>query len=116
MGGAPFGEPHSFFREDDVAGQKPGGIGQYFEGAIGDPGRVLIREVYASTCRHCGEITEFASQRSMMDHVEICRGCMSLICLRCYGQPCVPAEKRAEMMEREAQLRRRLAQDAWGCY
>jgi hypothetical protein len=52
----------------------------------------------------------------MMDYVEICRSCMRLICLNCYGKPCVPAEKRAEMEEQMARLQDRLTRQAWRCY
>ena len=93
---------------------EPGGVGQYFDGPLGSG--VLVREVYHSTCSHCGHGTEFASKRNMMEHVEMCRGCMRLICLACYGRPCVPQEKEAERQELEARLRSRLEVGRWGCY
>ena len=89
--------------------QKPGGVGFYF-----DPSG--IREVHSSKCNHCQRLTEFDSLKRMMDHVEICRGCMKLICLKCAGKPCVPFEKRAEIMEREARLRAAMERATWGCY
>jgi hypothetical protein len=95
---------------------KPGGVGQYFDGQITDPGRELIREVHASTCSHCTAVTEYASQRDMMDHVEICRGCMRLICLRCAGKPCDPAEAKAERMEAADRIRRQIHVASWRCY
>jgi hypothetical protein len=52
----------------------------------------------------------------MMEHVEICRGCMKLICLECYGKPCRPFEKELERQEAEARLRARLESQAWRCY
>ena len=83
----------------------PGGVGQLFWGSPGDPGRVLIREVCTSTCRHCGGVTEFESRRKMMDHVDFCRSCMNLICLPCYdrlckGFPCVTQEAWCEAVEK----------------
>lgn len=99
-----------------MPGQRPGGVGQYFDGPIGDPGRLLVREVHTSTCSHCQAQTEFASQRAMLDHVDICRGCMKLICLACVGQPCRPWEKEAERQEREALLNQRLQVNMWRCY
>lgn len=78
--------------------QQPGGIGQYFEDGV------LVQEVYTSTCSHCANITEFPTKRAMLDHVDICRGCMRLICLRCHGKPCRPFEAEAEREEREARL------------
>lgn len=93
---------------------KAGGIGQYFEGAIGD--RVLVREVHASTCSHCQAQTEYPSQKRMMEFVDICRGCMRLICLGCVGQPCRPFEAEAERQEAVARLERRLQIGAWRCY
>lgn len=52
----------------------------------------------------------------MLDHVDICRGCMKLICLACVGQPCRPWEKEAERQEREALLNQRLQVNMWRCY
>lgn len=92
---------------------KAGGVGQYFENGNHTG---LVTEVYASTCSHCGRITEFPSARTMMEHVEICRGCMRLICLACYGKGCRPFEKEAERQEAEARLQQRLQQQAWSCY
>lgn len=92
---------------------EPGSVGQYFEGPLGSG--VLIREVYHSTCSHCQTGTEFPSKRTMMEHVEICRGCMRLICLNCYGKPCTPAEKEAERIEREARLRARIEGGGFRC-
>ena len=89
---------------------EPGGLGEYF-----DPiGQVV--EKYSSTCSHCQRITEFESKRKMMDYVEICRGCMKLICLDCSGKPCLPYEKRADIMDNEWALRQRLVKDGWRCY
>jgi len=99
-----------------MAKQKPGGIGEYFEGAFNDPGRVIKKTMYASTCAHCGYITEFPSMRTMTDHVEVCRCCMGLICLNCYGKPCRPLEKEVERVEAEQALRNRLERNRWGCY
>jgi hypothetical protein len=95
---------------------KAGGVGQYFDGQIGDAGRELVREVHASTCSHCAAVTEYASQRDMMDYVEICRGCMRLICLNCASKPCDPAEAKAERQELAERLRHRAHIDAWRCY
>lgn len=89
---------------------KPGGVGIYSDPLLGEV------EVHASTCRHCRKITEFPSKKAMMDHVDICRGCMSLICLECYGKPCVPFERRAERIEELERLRSRIHTQAWRCY
>jgi hypothetical protein len=100
----------------------PNGIGQYFDGQMeivnGRPtitGK-LVREVCASTCTHCGAITQFASMRKFHEHCDICRGCMRPICLRCVGRPCRPQEKEAERQEREQRIHGRIVRDAWGCY
>lgn len=95
---------------------KGGGIGQYFDGQIGDAGRVLIREVHVSRCSHCDTFTEYPSQKQMMEFVDICRGCMKLICLGCLGKPCMPAEKRADHEEKMARISGQLERRAWGCY
>ena len=71
---------------------KPGSIGQYF-------GPTECVEVHASTCSHCQHITEFPSLRKMHEHVEMCRGCMKLICLKCVGKPCVTWLKKCEIDE-----------------
>ncbi len=92
---------------------KPGGVGQYFEGPAW-AGKCV--EVHESTCAHCARITGFPSLKRMMDHVDICRGCMKLICLGCLGKPCTPQELECERIEREATLRHRIEQGAWGCY
>lgn len=99
-----------------MPGQRAGGIGQYFDGPLADAGRKLVRETLASTCGHCGSITEFESRRRMTDHVDVCRGCMRLVCLRCAGGPCDPMEAKAEREELAARIRERAAIGAWRCY
>jgi hypothetical protein len=90
---------------------RPGGLNQFIP-ADGSP----IIETHSSTCRHCQKLTEFPSLKRMFDHVDICRGCMSLICLGCVGKPCTPYELEAERQEHEFKLRHRLYLEAWGCY
>ncbi len=71
---------------------RPGGVGEYFfcgEHSV----------VETSTCAHCQHITDIPNRRKMTDYVDVCRGCMSLICLECAGKPCTPAMKRIEMAE-----------------
>jgi hypothetical protein len=89
---------------------EPGGVGEYF-----DPELPTVT-VHESTCFHCQHITTFPNKRRMMEHVEICRGCMKLICLECHGKPCTPYEKQADMMEQEAYLKERIHIQGWGCY
>jgi hypothetical protein len=93
--------------------QKPGGVGEYFDGPLWN-GRAST--VYASTCAHCAHVTEFPSRRTMTEHVDVCRGCMRLICLGCVGKPCTPQELECERIERETRVSRRLEKDSWGCY
>ncbi len=95
---------------------KPGAMGEYFDGPIGDPGRKVVQVVHSSTCSHCQHPTEFPSMKRMMEFVEICRGCMKLICLECYGKPCRPYESEAERQEREARVCARVESGGWGCY
>lgn len=52
----------------------------------------------------------------MFDHVDICRGCMHLICLKCVGKGCRPYEKEAERQEHEFKLRSRIHMQGWSCY
>jgi hypothetical protein len=92
---------------------KPGAVSQYFD-EPGQSGRV--REIHSSTCSHCQHMTEFPSMRRMMEFVEICRGCMKLICLGCVGKPCVPFEKRVDIKEREDELHAKLVREGWRCY
>lgn len=77
---------------------EPTGVGQYFDGYL-EAGK-LVREVCSSTCSHCGALTEFESRRKMFEHVDVCRGCMKLICLKCVGRPCRTQEAEAEQIER----------------
>lgn len=74
---------------------KPGGVGQYF-----DPGASFACvEVHTSTCSHCQRIAEFPSMRRMHEFVDVCRGCMKLICLECAGKPCVTWLKKCDIDE-----------------
>ena len=92
---------------------KPGAIGQYFEGGQWNG---KMTEVHASVCAHCNTPTEFPSMRRMMEFVDICRGCMKLICPNCANGPCRPYEKEAERQEQLARLQQRIQVGAWRCY
>ena len=92
---------------------KPGGVGILFD-ELHYSGS--IDEQHASTCFHCQSITEFPSMKRMMEFVEVCRGCMKLICLKCAGRPCRPWEKEVERLENEARLRAAVQRNQWGCY
>jgi hypothetical protein len=61
-------------------------------------------------------MSEFPSVKRMMEFVDICRGCMKLICLECAGKPCRPFEQEAERQEEIARLQQRLQIGAWRCY
>jgi len=89
---------------------EPGALGEYFDPVGG------VTTSYSSTCSHCQKGTDFPSKRKMMDYVEICRGCMKLICLECAGKPCFPYEKRADQMETAWEVHQRLVKDGWRCY
>ncbi len=71
---------------------RPGGVGEYFL-----CGEVIVVET--STCAHCQKLTDVPNRRKMTDVVDICRGCMALICLECAGKPCTPKLKEIEMSE-----------------
>lgn len=80
-----------------------------------------VKTVYSSTCSHCQHGTDFPSKRNMMDYVEICRGCMRLICLECYdklckGEPCETYEQKTDRKEAEEDLHRKLVREGWRCY
>ena len=90
-----------------------GGVSEYFDEPLWQ-GRVIT--VHSSTCWHCGRITDFPSRRVMFDYVDVCRGCMKLICLGCVGKPCTPQEAECERIEREDRLKQRIEQGSWGCY
>jgi len=104
---------------------RPGSINQYFDEAVWTPnvtgstgrwsGR-LVKEEHASTCSHCQHSTNFPSLRAMMDHVDICRGCMKLVCLACAGKPCRPWEAEVERVENEERIRAAVERAAWGSY
>lgn len=89
---------------------KPGGINIVFDPVFGEI------ETHSSTCKHCQRITDFPSRRKMMEYVDICRGCMALICLECVGKPCMPYEKEAERQEHEYLVRTRIHVQGWKCY
>jgi hypothetical protein len=91
---------------------KPGALNILYDPDL--PGGEL--ETHSSTCRHCQRSTDFPSMKVMMHYVDVCRGCMKLICLQCVGKPCVPYEKRADMLETEHRLRSRIHLQAWRCY
>lgn len=74
---------------------RPGGVGEYF---LCD----AVKVVETSTCGHCQKITDIPNRRTMMDHVDMCRNCMTLICLDCAGKPCTPIMKQIEMTEEKA--------------
>jgi hypothetical protein len=81
---------------------RPGGVGTYFncDGVV---------EVETSTCAHCQRMTDIPSRRKMQDVVDICRGCMKLICLECVGKPCIPIMKRIEAQEEAFYRRQQLS-------
>ena len=91
---------------------KPGGINTYFDPVLGEV------ETHSSTCRHCQHITDFPSRRVMMDHVDLCRSCMELVCREpeCQQRGCVPYEKQAEMEEKAFYLKSRIHMIGWKCY
>jgi hypothetical protein len=89
---------------------KPGGVNFQWDPVLG------VVESYSSTCSHCQKITDFPSKREMMNYVELCRGCMKLICLNCVGKPCIPYEKQCEIEENTAKLRERIHMQGWKCY
>ena len=88
----------------------PGGLNEVFV-----PGGATV-ETHSSTCSHCQRQTDFPSLRTMFEYVDICRGCMKLICQDCAGNPCRPYEKEAERLENEEYLKKQLAMQGWGCY
>jgi len=89
---------------------KPGGLNYHSDPVLG------VIESHSSTCSHCQRITDFPSMREMMNYVEVCRGCMKLICLDCIGKPCLPYEKRAEQEETAYKIKSRVHLQAWRCY
>lgn len=97
-----------------MSGQRPGSFSEVWDGWVGDG--YLVKTSYSSTCSHCQRGTDFPSMKRMTDYVDICRGCMKLICLQCVGKPCVPFEKQCEIDEAEYRLRKRLELDSWKCY
>lgn len=85
--------------------QRPGGVSQYF-----NPDGTMV-EAHTSTCKHCSKMTEFPDKRRMLEHVDICRQCMGLICLECVGKPCMPWQRRLDEMEKRYWDRRRMMRD-----
>lgn len=87
-------------------GSKPGGyqIEFSFDGKT--------KEADTFTCRHCNRIVEVKPFCSPSD-IEFggqCKGCMGLICLKCYDKAeCKPIEKWCEEQERKGRFRRDLS-------
>ena len=103
----------------------PGGVNVYV-----DPVTGKVTETHSSTCNHCQHLSEFESLKRMFNKkdpgsrwevVDICRGCMKLICEKCAmermaGAPCVPFERRLEWVENLHRLKTRVHMQAWRCY
>ncbi len=77
---------------------KPGGVSYSFH-------PYCVEEFHSSTCSHCQRITDFPSLRKMHEHVDVCRGCMKLICLQCVGKPCKTWLEQCEIEEELARRR-----------
>jgi hypothetical protein len=86
---------------------RPGGISETFT-------EFGCTVAYTSTCAHCQRFAEAATARELREKVDVCRGCMRLICLSCARKPCLPWEKQCEYQEREY-LKRRI-EDKLRCY
>ena len=95
----------------------PGGINQVTDLVTGN-----VVEGHSSTCSHCQHITDYPSRKVMMDYVDLCFGCMKLVCrqpacvenYKRFG--CVPYEKQAEAQELEQKLKSLVHVQAWRCY
>lgn len=71
---------------------RPGGEAEYTCDGV-------VTRVATSTCAHCQHQTEIPSNKKMMEYVDVCRACMKLICLSCYGKPCTPKMREIERAE-----------------
>ena len=60
------------------------------------------------TCGHCQKIVTVGPGLPPEDFGGFCKVCSSLICKHCVGLPCVPWEKKMELIERSAKLHRDL--------
>lgn len=80
---------------------KFGGVSQYF---LPD-GRMVERGT--KKCNHCQRPVEVDDLRKLMEVMDLCRGCMKLICLPCYGETwqkgCMHHLKAIEVAEEKAQ-------------
>ncbi len=85
---------------------EPGSVGEYYDGPLWSGNATLF---YESTCSHCQHGTRFPSKKSMMEYVDVCRGCMRLVCLPCAGKPCRTWEKECDHLEAEGRRQYREA-------
>jgi hypothetical protein len=77
--------------------QQPGSVGQYFP-EHHQQGKAV--EVWASKCAHCQHLTE-AFDLGAKRAINVCRGCMRLICNRCADKGvCFTDEEQAEIEEK----------------
>lgn len=74
-----------------------------------------IFEVDTFTCIHCGAV-EHVEAKADVNRVGFCRNCMKPICQRCSDQPCVPFEKKLEMIERKVDWRRQFDENLRGMW
>lgn len=65
---------------------------------------ILERDTF--TCIHCNAVVHVKPKVPMDEFGSMCRNCMKMVCPKCADGPCVPFEKKLELMEaRERALR-----------
>ena len=58
---------------------------------------ITERDTYS--CCHCNRIVHVKPKANMDEFGSMCRNCMKMVCPKCADGPCVPFEKRLEMIE-----------------
>jgi hypothetical protein len=65
-----------------------------------------VSEFDTFTCGHCGCERHVKAMAPMDEFGSMCRNCMKMVCPKCADGPCVPFEKKLQMIEdRERTLR-----------
>lgn len=76
-----------------------------FDGRLRSEIKLEIFTIETFTCFHCNAV-EHVPARADVNYVGFCRNCMKPICHVCAGKPCMPYEKKLELIESQAETDR----------
>jgi hypothetical protein len=58
------------------------------------------------TCIHCNLVVHVKPRANVDEFGSMCRNCMKMVCPKCADGPCIPFQKRLDMMEASYHARR----------